>query len=75
MKTNPQVDWEKGRLSVKATKVTIEDVPEEPGSDRIAAVTMDGSLLEPVALTPKMDKVPKVLPPQDSSETEEPPLC
>ena len=74
-RTNPQVDWEKGRLSVKATKVTIEDVPEEPGSDRIAAVTTDGSLLEPVAPTPKTNEVPKVLPPQDSSETEEPPLC
>ena len=74
-KTNPQVDWEKGQLSVKATKITIEDVPEEPGSNRIAAVTMDGSLLEPVAPTPKMDEVPKVLPPQDYSETEEPPLC
>ena len=74
-KTNPQVDWEKGRLSVKATKVTIEDVPEEPGSDQIAAVTMDGSLLEPVTPTPKTNEVPEVLPPQDSSETEEPPLC
>ena len=74
-KTNSQVDWEKGQLSVKATKVTIEDVPEEPGSDRIAAVTMDGSLLEPVTPTPKMDEVPKVLLPQDSGETEEPPLC
>ena len=74
-RTNPQVDWEKGRLSVKATKVTIEDVPEEPGSDRIAAVTTDGSLLEPVAPTPKTNEVPEVLPPQDSSETEEPPLC
>ena len=74
-KTNPQVDWEKGQLSVKATKVTIEDVPEEPGSDRIAAVTMDGSILEPVAPIPKMDEAPKVLLPQDPGETEEPPPC
>ena len=60
---------------VKATKVTIEDVPEEPGSDWIAAATTDGSLLEPVAPTPKMDEVPKVPLPQDPSETKEPPLC
>ena len=32
-KTNPQVDWEKGRLSVKTPRVTIKDIPEEPGSD------------------------------------------
>ena len=74
-KTNPQVDWEKGRLSVRAAKVTIEDVPEEPGSDQIAAVTMDGSLLEPVEPTPKMDEVPKIPLPQDPSETKELPLC
>ena len=55
--------------------VTIEDVPEEPGGNQIAAATMDGSLLEPVTPTPKMDEVPKVLLPQDSGETEEPPLC
>ena len=74
-KTNPQVDWEKGQLSVKAIKVTIKDVPEEPGSNWIAAATMDGSLLEPVAPTPKMDEVPKVPLPQDPSKTEEPSLC
>ena len=32
-KTSPQVDWEKGRLSVKTPRVTIEDILEEPGSD------------------------------------------
>ena len=52
--------------------MTIEDVPKEPGSDQIAAVTMDGSLLEPVTSTPKMDEVPL---PQDPGGTGEPPLC
>ena len=73
--TNPQVDWEKGHLSVKTPRVTIEDIPEEPGSDQIAANTSDGSLLEPV--------VPSLLPPftqkeqlpSEPCEEDESPLC
>src|ERR1700761_4210941 len=45
-KINPEVDWEKGWLSVKTQKVTIEDVPEDTEgleSGRVAAVTTDRS--------------------------------
>ncbi|KIK54287.1 hypothetical protein GYMLUDRAFT_177563 [Collybiopsis luxurians FD-317 M1] len=50
-KINPEVDWEKGWLSVKTQKVTIEDVPEDTEgleSGRVAAVTTDGSVLEQI---------------------------
>ncbi|KIK60275.1 hypothetical protein GYMLUDRAFT_144746, partial [Collybiopsis luxurians FD-317 M1] len=42
-KINPEVDWEKGRLSVKPQKVTIEDVPEDIENGRVAVVTTDAN--------------------------------
>ena len=74
-KTNPQVDWEKGRLSVKTPRVTIEDIPEEPGSDRIAANTTDGSLLEPMVPSSLPSFAQKEQSLSEPCEEEEPPLC
>ncbi|KIK50136.1 hypothetical protein GYMLUDRAFT_111508, partial [Collybiopsis luxurians FD-317 M1] len=70
-KINPEVDWEKGRLSVKTQKVTIEDVPEDTEgleSGRVAAVTTDGSVLEQIR--PKAIEEEESLVPEEES-----PLC
>ena len=68
------MDWEKGRLSVKTLRVTIDDIPEEPGSDQIAANTTDGSLLEPMtpSLLPSFAQKEQLL--SEPCEEEEPPL-
>ncbi|KIK51559.1 hypothetical protein GYMLUDRAFT_143497, partial [Collybiopsis luxurians FD-317 M1] len=73
-KINPEVDWEKGRLSVKPQKVTIEDVPEDIENGRVAAVTTDGSILEQIVPdSPPISKLveEKVL----LTPEEESPLC
>ena len=74
-KTNPQVDWEKGRLSVKTPRVTIEDIPEEPGSDQIALNTTNGSLLEPMtpSLLPSFTQKEQLS--SEPCKEDEPPLC
>ena len=73
-KINPEVDWEKGQLSVKPQKVTIEDVPEDIENGRVAAVTTDGSILEQIVPdsppTPKLVKEEVSLTPEEES-----PLC
>ena len=73
-KTNPQIDWEKGHLSVKTLRVTIEDIPEEPGSDQIAVNTIDGSLLESMAPSLLPSFTQKEQPLSELCKEEEPPL-
>ena len=69
------MDWEKGHLSVKTPRVTIEDIPEEPGSDRIAANTTDGYLLKPMAISLLPSFAQKEQPLSEPCEEEELPLC
>ena len=71
----PQVDWEKGCLLVETLRVTIEDIPEEPGSDRIAANTTDGSLLELMAPSLLLSFTQKEQPLSEPCKEKEPPLC
>ncbi|KIK66480.1 hypothetical protein GYMLUDRAFT_1026110, partial [Collybiopsis luxurians FD-317 M1] len=67
-KINPEVDWEKGQLSVKTQKVTIEDVSEDTEgleSGRVAAVTTDSSVLEQIR--PKSIEEEESLVPEEES--------
>ncbi|KAF8823142.1 hypothetical protein HHX47_DHR12000006 [Lentinula edodes] len=80
-KVNPEIDWEKGRLSVKPPRVTIEEVPdEEILYSHLAATHTETPILELPELEPPAEnphiEVPleATLEPSESAAVEEPPI-
>ncbi|KAF8824186.1 hypothetical protein HHX47_DHR8000228 [Lentinula edodes] len=80
-KVNPEIDWEKGRLSVKPPRVTIEEVPdEEILYSHLAATHTESPILELPNLEPPAEsphiEVPleATLEESESAAVEEPPI-